>query len=104
MVTVAPLAKVESASTSVTFASSTTGDPPEVYSFTGVVATTDGRLVDTGKVATVTVTSPGALGTPLAVNTIVTGFTPTLAVDANVTDRSAAWYSVMEALPVSVNT
>jgi hypothetical protein len=68
------------------------------------VAITEGRFVDTGSVATVTVTSPGALGTPVAVNTIVTGLTPALAVDTNVTDRSAAWYSAMEALPVSVNT
>jgi hypothetical protein len=35
---------------------------------------------------------------------MVTALTPTLAVEENVTDRNAAWYSAMEAVPESVST
>src|SRR5688572_32840429 len=104
MVTVAPLAEDESASTIVRLASSTTGVPPEVYSLTGVVAITEGRFVDTGSVATVTVTSPGALATSSAVSTMVTALTPTPAGYEDGRVGNAAWYSAMEAVPDKVST
>src|SRR5687768_15304882 len=104
MVTVATMADDESISTIVRLESRTTGVQPEVYSFTGTVAITEGRFVDTGREATVTATTPGALATPSAVSTIVTGFNPTPAVEANVTNRNAAWYSAIDPAPVNVNT
>ena len=78
-------------STTVIPGSRATAVPPAVYVRAPDVTTSGGTFVEMGGAATVTTTTPAEPKVPSVTTAIDTVFTPTAAVEANVTDRSAAW-------------